>query len=58
MNDMHTNISFSLGSVLFDLDEQTLGGIYDAILNDAVANGQMNKDSKDEVLRLLTSDHR
>ena len=46
-----------LGTVLFDLDEQTLEGIYDAILNDAIANGQMNKDGKDEVLRLLISDH-
>ena len=44
--------------MLFDLDEQTLEGIYEAIINDAVANGQMNKDGKDELLRLLTSDHR
>lgn len=47
-----------LGIVLFDLDEQTLEGIYEAIMNDAIANGQMNKDGKDELLRLLTSDHR
>jgi hypothetical protein len=35
-----------------------LDGIYEAILNDAIANGQMNKDVKDEILRLLISDHR
>jgi hypothetical protein len=38
-----------------DLDEQKLEGIYEAIMNDAIANGQMNKDVKDELLRLLTS---
>ncbi len=47
-----------LGIVLLDLDEQTLEGIYEAIINDAIANGQMNKDVKDELLRLLISDHR
>ena len=46
------------GIVLLDLDEQTLEGIYEAIINDAVANGQMNKDAKDELLRILTSEHR
>ncbi len=46
------------GTVLLDLDEQTLEGIYEAIINDAIANGQMNKDVKDEILRLLISDHR
>lgn len=49
---------FSLGIALFDLDEQTLEGIYEAIVNDGIANGQMNKDAKEEVLRLLNSDHR
>ena len=47
-----------LGIVLLDLEEQTLEGIYEAIINDAIANGQMNKDVKEELLRLLTSDHR
>lgn len=41
-----------------DLEEQTLEGIYEAIINDAIANGQMNKDMKEELLRLLISDHR
>ena len=40
------------------MDEQTLEGIYEAIINDAIANGQMNKDVKDELFRLLTSKHR
>jgi len=43
---------------LLDLDEQTLEGIYEAITNDAIAIGQMNKDVKDEVLRILNSEHR
>lgn len=47
-----------LGTVLLDLDEQTLDGIYEAIINDAIANGQMNKDVKDELLRILTSNHK
>jgi hypothetical protein len=47
-----------LGIVLLDLDEQKLERIYEAIVNDAIANGQMTKDVKDEVLRLLTSNHR
>jgi len=47
-----------LGIVLLDLDEQTLEGIFEAIINDAIANGQMNKDVKDELLRLLTCDHK
>ena len=46
------------GSVLLDLDEQTLEGIYEAIINDAIANGQMNKDVKDDLLRILTSNHK
>ncbi|CAF0993071.1 unnamed protein product [Adineta ricciae] len=46
------------GIVLLDLDEQTLDGIYEAIINDAIANGQMNKDAKDEILRILTSNHK
>ncbi|CAF0881089.1 unnamed protein product [Adineta steineri] len=46
------------GTVLFDLDEQRLEGIYEAIINDAIANGQMNKDVKDELLRILTSNHK
>ncbi len=46
------------GIVLLDLDEQTLEGIYEAIINDAIANGQMNKDVKDEILRILTSNHK
>jgi hypothetical protein len=45
------------GIVLLDLEEQKLEGIYEAIINDAIANGQMNKDVKDELLRLLTSNH-
>ena len=49
---------FFSGIVLLDLDEQTLEGIYEAIINDAIATGQINKDVKDELLRLLTSDHR
>ncbi|CAF2937828.1 unnamed protein product [Rotaria sp. Silwood2] len=43
--------------VLLDLEEQKLECIYEAIINDAIANGQMNKDVKDELLRLLTSAH-
>jgi hypothetical protein len=43
---------------LLDLDEHALEGIYEAIINDAIANGQMNKDVKDEVTRLLLSDHK
>ncbi|CAF3766130.1 unnamed protein product [Rotaria socialis] len=46
------------GIVLLDLEEQTLEGIYDGVINDAIAMGQMNKDLKDELLRILTSDHR
>ena len=49
---------FLSGIVLLDLEEQTLEGIYEAIINDAIANGQMNKDVKEDLLRLLTSDHR
>jgi hypothetical protein len=45
------------GIVLLDLEEQKLECIYEAIINDAIANGQMNKDVKDELLRLLTSNH-
>jgi hypothetical protein len=45
------------GTVLLDLDEQKLECIYEAMINDAIANGQMNKDVKDELLRLLTSNH-
>lgn len=45
------------GIVLLDLDEQKIEGIYEAIINDAIANGQMNKDVKDELLRLLSSNH-
>jgi len=45
------------GIVLLDLDEQKIEGIYEAIINDAIANGQMNKDVKDELFRLLTSNH-
>ena len=52
-----TNRDFALGIVLLDLDEQKLECIYEAIINDAIANGQMNKDVKDELLRLLTSSH-
>jgi hypothetical protein len=58
MSDDHSSYVIFSGTVLFDLDEQTPEGIYEAIINDAVANGQMNKDAKDELLRLLTSDHR
>lgn len=47
----------SIGTVLLDLEEEKIDCIYDAILNDAVANGQMNKDVKDEILRILTSPH-
>ena len=46
------------GTVLLDLDGETLEGIYESIMNDAIANGQMNKDVKDESLRILTSNHR
>ncbi|CAF3497542.1 unnamed protein product [Rotaria sp. Silwood1] len=46
------------GIVLLDLEEQKLECIYEAIINDAIANGQMNKDVKDELLRLLTSNHK
>ncbi|CAF0995412.1 unnamed protein product, partial [Adineta ricciae] len=46
------------GIVLLDLEEQKLECIYEAILNDAIANGQMNKDVKDEILRRLTSVHK
>ncbi|CAF3678254.1 unnamed protein product [Rotaria sordida] len=46
------------GIVLLDLEEETLEGIYDGIINDAIAMGQMNKDHKDELLRILTCDHR
>ena len=46
-----------IGIVLLDLDEQKIEGIYEAIINDAIANGQMNKDVKDELLRLLSSNH-
>ncbi|CAF0992878.1 unnamed protein product, partial [Adineta ricciae] len=46
------------GIVLLDLEEQKLESIYEAILNDAIANGQMNKDVKDEILRRLTSVHK
>ena len=52
------SVVLALGTVLLDLDEQNLEAIYAAIVNDAIANGQMNKDVKDELLRLLTSDHR
>ncbi|CAF4451979.1 unnamed protein product, partial [Adineta steineri] len=44
--------------VLLDLEEQKLECIYEAIINDAIANGQMNKDVKDEILRCLTSIHK
>ncbi|CAF1299871.1 unnamed protein product, partial [Rotaria sordida] len=46
------------GIVLLDLEEEKLECIYEAIINDAIANGQMNKDVKDELLRLLTSNHK
>ncbi|CAF4224466.1 unnamed protein product [Rotaria socialis] len=46
------------GIVLLDLDEQKLERIYEAIINDAIATGQMNKDLKDELLRLLISNHK
>ncbi|UJR09022.1 hypothetical protein I4U23_013271 [Adineta vaga] len=46
------------GIVLLDLEEEKLECIYEAILNDAIANGQMNKDVKDEILRRLTSVHK
>ncbi|CAF1299740.1 unnamed protein product [Adineta steineri] len=46
------------GIVLLDLEEQKLECIYEAIINDAIANGQMNKDVKDEILRCLTSIHK
>jgi hypothetical protein len=45
------------GIVLLDLEEQKIECIYEAIINDAIANGQLNKDVKDELLRLLTSNH-
>lgn len=48
---------YQTGSVLLDLEEEKIECIYEAILNDAIANGQMNKDVKDELLRLLTSPH-
>ncbi len=51
-------IYFPTGIVLLDLDEQKLEHIYEAIINDAIATGQMNKDVKDELLRLLTSNHK
>lgn len=58
-SSLHRSVLLShLGIVLLDLEEQTLEGIYEAIINDAIANGQMNKDVKEELLRLLTSDHR
>ena len=47
-----------IGIVLLDLDEEKLNRIYEAIINDAIANGQMNKDVKDELFRLLTSNHK
>ncbi|CAM4764302.1 unnamed protein product [Rotaria magnacalcarata] len=46
------------GIVLLDLDEQKLECIYEAIINDAIATGQMNKDLKDELLRVLISNHK
>lgn len=49
---------FRSGIVLLDLEEHRLASIYEAIINDAIANGHMNKDVKDEVLRLLNSDHK
>jgi hypothetical protein len=51
-------IFFPTGIVLLDLDEEKLECIYEAIINDAIATGQMNKDAKDELLRLLTSNHK
>ena len=46
------------GVVLLDLEEQQLECVYEAILNDAIANGQLSKDVKDELLRLLISPHK
>jgi hypothetical protein len=51
-------IFFITGIVLFDLEEQKIERIYEAIMDDAIANGQMNKDVKDEILRLLISSHK
>ncbi len=51
-------IVFTTGIVLFDLEEQKIERIYEAIMDDAIANGQMNKDVKDEILRLLISSHK
>jgi len=51
-------IFFTTGIVLFDLEEQKIERIYEAIMDDAIANGQMNKDVKDEILRLLISSHK
>ncbi|CAF3419168.1 unnamed protein product [Rotaria sp. Silwood1] len=54
--ELHRGLHY--GIVLLDLDEDTLEGIYDSILNDAIAMGKKIKDIKDELLRNLTSDHR
>ena len=53
----HTRTFIRTGIVLLDLEEEKIECIYEAILNDAIANGQMNKDVKDELLRVLTSPH-